>query len=95
MSPFPWPMAAPIGSPNPDLRRWGGIFAMTAPETSDVPECWMGYIAVDDVDARVEKARASGTTIVRSAFDMPKVGRIAILREPGGAVLGWMTPSDG
>src|SRR5215470_11554658 len=27
-------------------------------------------------------------------FDVPNVGRIAILREPGGAGIGWMTPAD-
>jgi hypothetical protein len=25
-------------------------------------------------------------------FDVPNVGRIAMLREPGGAGIGWMTP---
>ena len=28
----------------------------------------------------------------RPAFDVPGVGRIAILLEPGGAGVGWMTP---
>ena len=73
----------------------GGIFVMTAPEMADVPECWMSYIAVDDVDARVAKALAAGATLVRPVFDMPKVGRIALLHEPGGAVIGWMTPANG
>jgi uncharacterized protein len=27
-------------------------------------------------------------------FDVPNVGRIAMLREPGGAGVGWMTPVD-
>lgn len=73
----------------------GGIFVMGGPEMADVPECWMSYIAVDDADARVEKAIASGATLIRPVFDMPKVGRIALLREPGGAVIGWMTPANG
>jgi len=28
----------------------------------------------------------------RPIFDIPNVGRIAILKEPGGAGVGWMTP---
>ena len=28
----------------------------------------------------------------RPLFDIPGIGRIAILREPGGAGVGWMTP---
>ena len=53
---------------------------------------WIGYIAVDDVDARVKKAQSAGATLMRPIFDVPNVGRIAILREPGGAGIGWMTP---
>jgi predicted enzyme related to lactoylglutathione lyase len=29
---------------------------------------------------------------MKPAFDVPGVGRIAILTEPGGASIGWMTP---
>jgi uncharacterized protein len=63
-----------------------GLFSLHAPEFDGVPESWMSYLAVDDVDARVEKAL--------KAFDVPNVGRIAILREPGGAGVGWMTPKS-
>jgi predicted enzyme related to lactoylglutathione lyase len=30
---------------------------------------------------------------MRPAFDVPGVGRIVVLKEPGGAGIGWMTPS--
>lgn len=72
----------------------GGIFEMKGPDFEGVPEHWMAYIAVDNIDARLEKATAGGATILRPAFDIPGVGRIAILREPGGAAIGWMTPVD-
>ena len=49
-------------------------------------------IAVDDVDARVEKAIAAGAKLMRPIFDVHGVGRIAILTEPGGAGVGWITP---
>jgi predicted enzyme related to lactoylglutathione lyase len=71
-----------------------GIFAMKGPEFDGVPEHWMSYIAVDDVDERLELAKAHGGEILRPPFDVPGVGRIAILKDPGGAVLGWMTPSE-
>jgi uncharacterized protein len=70
----------------------GGIFAITDPAFACVPEGWMSYIAVDDVDARVEKAIDAGAMLMRPLFDVPGVGRIAILTEPGGAGIGWMTP---
>ena len=70
----------------------GGLFEMKGPDFAQVPESWMPYIAVDDVDARVKKATAAGATLMRPLFDIPGIGRIAILREPGGAGVGWMTP---
>jgi predicted enzyme related to lactoylglutathione lyase len=51
----------------------------------------MAYLAVDDVDARVKKAQGLGATLMRPIFDIPGVGRIAILKEPGGASIGWIT----
>src|SRR5215472_8022675 len=71
-----------------------GIFDISAPEFGPVPESWMAYIAVDDVDARVKKALAAGAKLMKPIFDVPGVGRIAILMEPGGAGIGWMTPAS-
>ncbi len=71
-----------------------GIFDINDPEYKDVPEAWMAYIAVDDVDARVRKATRAGAKVMKPAFDVPDVGRIVILTEPGGAAIGWMTPAD-
>ena len=72
----------------------GGIFAMEGPHFEGVPEHWLGYLHVDDIDAAVEKAKANGATITRPPFDVPTVGRIAILQEPGGAMIGWITPAE-
>jgi predicted enzyme related to lactoylglutathione lyase len=68
---------------------------LTSPQFDGVPECWMAYLAVDDVDARVKKAVAAGAKLMRPIWDVPGVGRIAILTEPGGAGVGWMTPAAG
>jgi predicted enzyme related to lactoylglutathione lyase len=70
----------------------GGLFPLTSQQFDAVPETWMSYLAVDDVDARVKKAQALGAKLMRPIFDVPNVGRIAILTEPGGAGIGWMTP---
>ena len=72
----------------------GGLFDISGPDFQGVPESWMAYIAVDDVDARVRKATKAGATVMKPAFDVPDVGRIVILTEPGGAAVGWMTPAD-
>ncbi|MPZ39919.1 MAG: VOC family protein [Rhizobiales bacterium] len=70
----------------------GGIFPTNRPGFEGAPEGWMPYLAVDDVDARVKKAVAAGAKLMRPIFDVPEVGRIAILTEPGGAGIGWITP---
>jgi predicted enzyme related to lactoylglutathione lyase len=70
----------------------GGLFDISAPAFGSVPESWMSYIAVDDVDARVKKAQSLGAKLMKPIFDVPGVGRIAVLTEPGGAGIGWMTP---
>ena len=67
-----------------------GIFDISAAEFTGVPEGWMPYLAVDDVDARVGKATAAGAKLMRPLFDVADVGRIAILTEPGGAGVGWI-----
>jgi predicted enzyme related to lactoylglutathione lyase len=72
----------------------GGLFPLVGPQFDGVPESWMSYIAVDDVDARVKKAQSLGAKLMKPIFDVPGVGRIAVLTEPGGAGIGWMTPAS-
>jgi uncharacterized protein len=72
----------------------GGILDISAPDFGQVPESWMSYIAVDDVDARVAKAVKAGAKLMKPVFDVPGVGRIAILLQPDGAGVGWMTPAE-
>ena len=59
------------------------------------PTGWFTYIAVDDVDARVKAAEAAGAVVHRGPWDIPGVGRVAILEDTTGAMIGWMTPSMG
>jgi len=77
-----------------DDKPVAGIFPLSGREFDGVPESWMSYLAVDDVDARIEAAKAAGAKVMREPFEVPDVGRIAILKEPGGAGIGWITPVD-
>jgi predicted enzyme related to lactoylglutathione lyase len=70
----------------------GGMFEMKGPDFANVPEHWLTYIAVDDVDARLKKATDAGAKVLKEPFDIPGVGRMAVLMEPGGATVAWMTP---
>ena len=69
-----------------------GIVALNAFSPPGTPPHWFSYLAVEDVDSRVATAAKAGATIMRPPFDVPDVGRIAILQDPTGAVMGWMTP---
>jgi len=69
-----------------------GLLDISSPEFAPVSESWVAYIAVDDVDARLERAIQAGAKVMKPVFEVTGVGRIAILMEPGGAMIGWMSP---
>ena len=71
----------------------GGIFEMTGPDLANVPPHWFTYIQVDNVDRRVAAATQAGAKLKRPIFDVAGVGRIAILEDPVGAHIGWITPA--
>jgi predicted enzyme related to lactoylglutathione lyase len=78
----------------PNENAIAGIFTMTEARFEKMPEQWVGYIAVDDIDARLKKATAAGAKIYNGPVDMPGVGRFAFIGEPGGAMVGWITPAN-
>jgi predicted enzyme related to lactoylglutathione lyase len=67
----------------------GGL--MTRPEGFDVPTHWKVYIATDDADATVAKAKELGGSVIVEPTDIPDVGRFAVLQDPVGAVFGILT----
>jgi uncharacterized protein len=64
------------------------------PGMEGLPPHWFTYIGVDDVDAAVAATRAAGGQVHREPWDVPGVGRIAIVGDPSGATVGIMTPSS-
>ena len=73
----------------------GGMFEMKGPMFEGVPENWFTYFAVDDIDKMMKKAKDAGGTVLREPWDVPNVGRIAIVKDSNGAVQGWITPAPG
>lgn len=49
-----------------------------------LPPHWMGYFAIDNTDAAVERVLAAGGSVFMPAFDTP-YGRIAVIVDPYGA----------
>ncbi len=73
-------------------KGMGGI--MLKPDhLSAMPSFWSGYIHVADVDANIEKIKTLGGTIHRDAWDVPEVGRIAVVADPTGAAFNIMAPT--
>ena len=70
-----------------------GIMDLKMNEDPNAPPQWMTYIAVDDVDKAEAQTKAAGGEIVRPPFDVEGVGRIMIVKDPSGAVVGLMTPA--
>lgn len=64
----------------------GGLATLTeAMCAQGARPCWMMYLGVDDVDACVADVTAAGGQVHLPAFDIPNVGRIAMLADPQGA----------
>lgn len=53
---------------------------------------WLGYIGVEDVDTTVAQALDTGAKALVEPFDIPAVGRIAMLADPAGAPFYVMRP---
>jgi predicted enzyme related to lactoylglutathione lyase len=57
-------------------------------DSQGAPAHWLGLVNVDDVDGAVERAGAAGSATLAGPFDIPEVGRMAVLADPQGAVMG-------
>jgi predicted enzyme related to lactoylglutathione lyase len=77
------------------LLKAGGteVGGCMEPPMPEVPNHWNVYFAVDDADASADEATAEGGQITVEPFDIPTVGRSAVLADPQGAVFSVMTPA--
>ncbi|MGP0223336.1 VOC family protein [Paenarthrobacter sp. NCHU4564] len=55
---------------------------------------WMTYFNVTDVDAFAEHAASLGSHVISPAFDVPGIGRMAVLMDPAGAAFSIMSRLD-
>jgi predicted enzyme related to lactoylglutathione lyase len=68
------------------LQREGKDAGGIGPQQDGAPVMWLSYIQVEDVDARAAKALKLGGKIIQGGFDVPGIGRMAIIADPHGAV---------
>ncbi len=71
----------------------GGIGQI--PEGDEWPAFLSFYVLVFDLDSRLELVRSSGGTVALEPTEIPDVGTIAMVLEPGGEMIGLMQPSMG
>lgn len=73
----------------------GGI-AKAMRQVPDQPNSqWLSFLSVADVDKAEQQTRAAGGKVLLPAFDLPKVGRAAVVLDPQGAPLGLIRASFG
>lgn len=65
------------------------------PMMEGVPPHWNVYFNVADVDATVVRATSLGGSVVAPAFDVPGVGRLAVLADPQGGMFNLMAAAAG
>ena len=77
------------------LLRVGGtdVGGCAEPQAAGAPNHWHVYFAVDDADATAAQAVSAGGHVAMAPFDIPTVGRCAVLSDPQGAVFSVLTPS--
>lgn len=64
----------------------GGVMKLTDDMCRNgASACWLMYVGVDDVDACVSAITAAGGSVTLPAFDIPNVGRMAMVSDPQGA----------
>ena len=73
---------------------WAGMMEMPAEMPEMVPDHWMVYFAVADVDTTVAAVIANGGSVVQDAMDIPGVGRMATAHDPSGGSFSLMQPAS-
>jgi predicted enzyme related to lactoylglutathione lyase len=72
----------------------GGLLPLTEEMRSHGAHAsWIGYINVDDVDAAVSSIESAGGKALMPAFDIPDIGRVAMIADPQGAPVYVMKPT--
>ncbi len=73
----------------------GGIVALDDPDSGADYSRWLPYYAVPDVDAAAEASARSGGEVVVRPRDVGMVARVAAVRDPTNAVVGFISSNIG
>lgn len=80
---------------NANGQEIGGAFEIDPDmEKQGMHSAWNAYILVKNVDEMTKKAKSLGATILKEPFDVMEAGRMAVFKDPTGAVLSFWQPKD-
>jgi predicted enzyme related to lactoylglutathione lyase len=71
-----------------------GVGGLMERPSEAIPPHWLSYVTVSDVDAAAKRTGDAGGKVMMPAFDVPTVGRIAVIQDPQGASLGIIQPLE-
>jgi predicted enzyme related to lactoylglutathione lyase len=60
----------------------GGMFTMPG-----VPNMWLPYVGVEDINKATEQAKSLGATVVRGPQEVPNMGWFTVLSDPNGTAI--------
>jgi predicted enzyme related to lactoylglutathione lyase len=91
---------SPSGAPGKDYRIWsiageavGGLLSIDAEgHAKDMPPVWFSYLHAADVDGSAAAIQAAGGGVHLPPWDIPGVGRMALVADPQGAAFYVMAP---
>ena len=78
----------PMGGETYDMIKAGDQppFGGYSPGPGQAPH-WISHLSVPDVDAAVKIATGKGGKVLAPAFDVPTIGRMALIEDPTGAAV--------
>jgi uncharacterized protein len=83
-------MGDPVGiysTFQPSSGPGGGIFTIPG-----MPTFWLAYVGVEDINLSTDKAVSLGATIHKGPLEIPNIGWMSILVDPGGATFALFQP---
>ncbi|HXQ37409.1 MAG TPA: VOC family protein, partial [Anaerolineales bacterium] len=70
-----------------DGKDVGGLYKLMPDMVEQgISPHWMTYVAITNADEKAEKATAEGATVMNGPFDVGTAGRMAVIKDPTGAV---------
>jgi predicted enzyme related to lactoylglutathione lyase len=92
-------MPTPMGPAYTMCSIDGGVVAGIGPQPpgmaeAGMPSLWNSYVLVEDIDAVCAAVTAAGGAVVMPAMQIMTQGRMAMVADPSGAVVGLWEPQD-